>query len=399
MTNGAISVRRLRVAAGAPLGSRIGFAARMEDALRTSSLPAEWKGRLVLIRRLRLRAGEGWPSHLLARRIEATWRAGAAQAVLAVRASADVEAVWFADEVSARLVLMERLARGRDVSAWFWQRWLSPGTDVARQIAKLLAAPDGATLAAEERVRFFEDACSAIAEPELIDRVIACCELEQLRWLLPEVTWRVAPQLGRGNSHSADSGAERRNEPAVRSPDEPEFREIARRFAHAALGLRSSPEEPSAIERRNEASPAPEGEGAYTEWAGLFFALNLFRSTGTFRATVGGLRDIAAFVRVPADDPLLGVLDRLDARGEGQQSESDEIRAPALRNLRVACLRATRRPLRRVLHRAGRVHLNRTHLTIALRLAEVSLPVRIAGLDVDPGWVAWMGRVVRFDYD
>jgi hypothetical protein len=398
MTKGPPSVRRLHVTSAAPLASRVGFVARMEDALRTSSPPSACKGRLVLIRRLRMRAGERWPAHLLARRIEATWHVDAAQAVPAGRAGPHAPAVWFADEASARLELIERLARGRDVSAWFWQRWLPPGTDAARRIAQLLVAPTEPTLATEERFRYFEDACRAIAQPELIDRVIACCGVEHLNWLLSESVVRAHLQFVRRNSHPADSGAEGRSEPMFREADEPDLREVARRLARAALGSRSDPEVPGGTDLRTEASPAPAAEGAYTEWAGLFFALNLFRWTGTPAATAGRLRDIAAFLRVAADDPLLAVLERLDSCGD-VQSESNESRASALRELRLACLRATRRPLRRVLHRAGRVHLNRTHLTIALRLSEVSLAVRVAGLDIDPGWVVPLGRVVRFEYD
>jgi hypothetical protein len=403
MTHGSHSVRRLHVTAAAPLASRVGFAARMEDALRTSSPPAEWKGRLVLIRRLRMRAGEKWPAHLLARRIEATCIADAAYPVPAAHASARAQAVWFADEASARLALIERLALGKDVAAWFWQRWLPPGADVARQIAQLLVAPGGAMLAVEERVRYFADACRAIADPGLIDRVLACCDGAQLRWLLAGSPPRVMRTAGNGHAESQADGQGEAPRSDPTDSDEAELREIAKQLARAALGSRagSLPLDlaggPHAIDLRTDKS-ALEGEGAATEWAGLFFALNLFGHVG--RSDAGWLRDIAAFVRVAADDPLLAVLDRFDLRRGKQVSESNEVCSPApLRELRLACLRATRRPLRRVLHRAGRVLLSRTHLTIALRLAEVSLPVRIAGLDIDPGWVASLGRVVRFEYD
>jgi hypothetical protein len=397
MRNDRLSVRRLHVTVTAPLASRVGFVARMQDALRTSSPPSGCRGRLVLIRRLRLCAAEGWPAHLLARRIEAAWQVDAAQAVPAGHAGPDAQAVWFADEASARLALIERLARGRDVSAWFWRRWLPPGTEPARRIAQLLVAPAEPTLAAEERLRYFEEACRAIAQPELIDRVIACCGVDQLNQLLPESVLRASLQSVRGDSHPADSGPEGRSKPKFAEADEPDLREVARRFARAALGSRSEPEEPGGIDLRTEAS-APADAGAYTEWAGLFFALNLFRWTGAPGAAAERLRDIAGFLRVAADDPLMAVLERLDRRGD-ERCESDESRASALRELRRVCLRVTRRPLRRLLHRAGRVHLNRTHLTIALRLAEVSLAVRVAGLDIDPGWVVPLGRVVRFEYD
>lgn len=410
MTRDPLSVRRLRVTAAAPLASCIGFAARMDDALRTSSRPAEWHGRLVLIRRLRVRAREEWPAHLLARSIEASLLADKAQALPAAHASPDAQAVWFADEASARLALIERLARGKDVSAWFWQRWLPPAADVAQQIAQLFAAPGGPMLAAEERVRWFADVCRAIADLVLIDRVIACCDETQLRWLLPESLLRVMLKAGSDSAGHAAPQADGRREAPRSEPTRfhaPELRSAAQQLARVALQSRpgSLPRAlagagPNTTELRTEPSSAPEGEGAATEWAGLFFALNLFGQVGRSDADGGWLRDIAAFVRVVADDPLLALLDRLDLRGAVHDGEAKEHCTPApLRELRLACMRTTRRPLRRVLRRAGHVYLNRTHLTIALRLAAVSLPVRIAGLDIDPGWVASLGRVVRFEYD
>jgi hypothetical protein len=31
-------------------------------------------------------------------------------------------------------------------------------------------------------------------------------------------------------------------------------------------------------------------------------------------------------------------------------------------------------------------------------MSAVRLPVRLAGLDINPGWVPWLGRVVTFHY-
>ncbi len=47
---------------------------------------------------------------------------------------------------------------------------------------------------------------------------------------------------------------------------------------------------------------------------------------------------------------------------------------------------------------AARVVATRSHVDVHFRLADVSLPVRRAGLDVDPGWLPWLGRVVSFHY-
>lgn len=46
----------------------------------------------------------------------------------------------------------------------------------------------------------------------------------------------------------------------------------------------------------------------------------------------------------------------------------------------------------------ARVYHSPSHLEVDLPLSAVRLPVRLVGLDVDPGWVPWLGRVVHFRY-
>lgn len=45
------------------------------------------------------------------------------------------------------------------------------------------------------------------------------------------------------------------------------------------------------------------------------------------------------------------------------------------------------------------VHATPSHLDLYASLADVRLPLRLAGLDLNPGWLPWLGRVVRFHYD
>ena len=47
----------------------------------------------------------------------------------------------------------------------------------------------------------------------------------------------------------------------------------------------------------------------------------------------------------------------------------------------------------------ARIHATPSHLDLYAPLAEVRLPVRLAGLDIDPGWLPWLGRVVTIHYD
>lgn len=47
----------------------------------------------------------------------------------------------------------------------------------------------------------------------------------------------------------------------------------------------------------------------------------------------------------------------------------------------------------------ARLWATATHLDFDLMATTVDLALRLAGLDLDPGWVPWLGRVVRFHYD
>jgi len=49
--------------------------------------------------------------------------------------------------------------------------------------------------------------------------------------------------------------------------------------------------------------------------------------------------------------------------------------------------------------RPGRVHVTTTHVDAVMSLDAISLPVRVAGLDADPGWVPELGRVVQFHFE
>lgn len=48
--------------------------------------------------------------------------------------------------------------------------------------------------------------------------------------------------------------------------------------------------------------------------------------------------------------------------------------------------------------RAAKMRITATHADVRLPIDAVDVRIRRAGLDLDPGWVAWLGRVVRFHY-
>ena len=47
----------------------------------------------------------------------------------------------------------------------------------------------------------------------------------------------------------------------------------------------------------------------------------------------------------------------------------------------------------------GRLYLSSSHVDIVMPLNSISLPVRLAGLDLDPGWLPDYGRVIQFHYE
>jgi hypothetical protein len=49
-------------------------------------------------------------------------------------------------------------------------------------------------------------------------------------------------------------------------------------------------------------------------------------------------------------------------------------------------------------NRSGRIEREPGWVDVHLALADVDVDVRRAGLDLDPGWVPWLGCVVRFRY-
>lgn len=60
--------------------------------------------------------------------------------------------------------------------------------------------------------------------------------------------------------------------------------------------------------------------------------------------------------------------------------------------------RHCRLSLRSLINRPGRVILTATHWDVIFDLNQVDLRLRRVALDVDPGWVPWLGRVVQFHY-
>lgn len=102
------------------------------------------------------------------------------------------------------------------------------------------------------------------------------------------------------------------------------------------------------------------------------------------------------WLRVPENDAAW----RLVGVAESGAVPTDGADAPLfwLRRMRAWSAGELRMPLRRLLLRRGHVSVSMTHADVELPLASSDIRIRRAGLDLDPGWVAAYGRVVRFHY-
>jgi hypothetical protein len=180
-------------------------------------------------------------------------------------------------------------------------------------------------------------------------------------------------------------------------------------------------------------APAPSRwycTGLPTGLGGLFFLLHVLRRIGLPEALAGGLgeagpnfpirvfRHLAAHAGAASDDPVVAWLDWLLAReaengavlpcdasswpanlplARAAASREDLVRAWSL-GVRRWCWRVARISARATIARPGVFSVNRTDLDVSLPLEEADVRVRRAGLDLDPGWLPWFGRVVRFHY-
>jgi hypothetical protein len=185
---------------------------------------------------------------------------------------------------------------------------------------------------------------------------------------------------------------------------------------------------------KNELTAAPPAanraaalSGEHTRFAGLLFLVPVLERLGfpefleehpslvESQFPVGLLRFIGARTGMKPHDPMSLAL------GDAEPFEFEKLRGlpePArallasplprgridtpqiawLTTLRRWCRRHARIGLASLVRRPGRVSFSLTHLDICFDLAAADLRVRRAALDVDPGWVPWLGRVVSFQY-
>lgn len=179
-------------------------------------------------------------------------------------------------------------------------------------------------------------------------------------------------------------------EPAGHAPSAPTVNLVV-----PGLALR-----PAALNRLARSRPWL-ADGEATGHGGVLFLLNLLPVLG-FRAWLEVQPDAPAFVDrlflhlldatgAPPDDPQRAWFDPAGAAGDPR------LRLWLLR-LRRTLRRRVRLDLGELVRRPALVTATPTHLDLVFPLDEVDLRLRRAGLDVDPGWVPWFGRIVSFHF-
>jgi hypothetical protein len=156
-------------------------------------------------------------------------------------------------------------------------------------------------------------------------------------------------------------------------------------------------------------SPAPplSLESSFTQYGGLFFLIPAMQRAGLPEYLIDHpdlapwnfptllLRHIARRLNAPAEDPA--VLALLAPENEIPPEITRQVQAWTTQ-LRRWCRRTARIGLHSLVCRPGRIAFTETHIDPAFRASAADIRVRKAGLDIDPGWSPWFGRVVHFHY-
>lgn len=194
--------------------------------------------------------------------------------------------------------------------------------------------------------------------------------------------------------------------------------------APTSIPASTSPRPVTAFEADRHEPPDQPPQTPSSAWGGLLFLLN--------SAADAGLPDLLdeppfdahpapwvlhrlgrALVPVDPDDPALPAFSGWTAGWSEEPPRKAERRAiAAAAKSWIAATAKLLRPrsadgdersdaelVRRLARRAATIEMEPGWVEVGLRLDEVDLDVRRAGLDIDPGWVWWLGHVVRFRYE
>lgn len=267
-----------------------------------------------------------------------------------------------------------------------------------------------------ERPASIGDTALAVRVAAAMARVDAAPSTAALENATPAGRARTAaePPPGAGGNHSQHP----RNQ--ADSPPHGASTPLAHADAHGSTDdvWRSSHAHPPADEaqemwpgdRQARPEPALNDEGFFTPFAGIYFLVPVLERLkfATFLAAHPELLNdmfptrllwcIARKTGLPATDPLARAFEE-QCSGTAQIEAVTPVALDAwVTAVRRWCRRHARVGLAALVRRPGRLHVSRTHIEAFFALSELDVRVRRSALDVDPGWVPWLGRVVQFTY-
>ena len=318
------------------------------------------------------------------------------EAVSAVAALAEqglLGAVWrdMPEAAAARLTAALAMAAGFTVPDWPAERWL-----VARRArsGRLVAAPPSSVEVLLARVAAMWAQAGPL--PPQSQALMAAAVLSLLRWspgVLRSADSPVWPVLLARIAGEGPIAHAPRSEPAPADP--------APGTAPVADGVAPPLTEPAAA--AVEGAQDARGQEVSTGWGGVLFLINALRrldieavlEAAGAEAPSGWrlLHDLGVAFGLPKDEPMAAFLAAQDL----DTSVPPQLLATLIGRIEDVYRRDGPWPL--PLAQPARLWATETHLDVDLETKEIDLAIRLAGLDLDPGWVPWLGRVVTFHYD
>jgi hypothetical protein len=162
------------------------------------------------------------------------------------------------------------------------------------------------------------------------------------------------------------------------------------------------------------ATAGPSADGVRTAFGGAFFLVNLIERPDLApplpeAAQIGpwALLELLARALVDppsANDSLWTLLARLDGREPGQPADAAawaslaEDVPPLRARIGEAMALPAGEAVATFVRMPARVFAAPAHLDVMIPMTELRLPVRRAGLDLDPGWSPRFGRIIAFHY-
>jgi hypothetical protein len=350
--------------------------------------------------------------------------AGAAVAALAERGL--LAAVWrsMPEPAAARLTAALALAAGSAVPAWPAAEHVSadavPALLLARAEATWLAAlsalpPRAETVRAAVMLALLRWAPSALSMP---DHPAWPALLARLTRQAPTVAAEPTAPVPAGRAGRTESEAAARSRSRIQPTIVPDqaleaasgpaetagpasVSETGRAARLAAAPAADDPDDPMAAGPVAGEPPQPHGLALATSWGGVLFLVNALQRLD--------IEPVLAAPGAPTGWRLLHDLGRRfgmpeeEALAEFLAAQDLDTTAPAgliaQLALRLELLYRPNGPWPLPLKQPGQVRATETHLDLDLSVTEIDIALRLAGLDLDPGWVPWLGRVVSFHYD